>query len=201
MPYVFRKAKKRASWACYYVGEKRVRHSPHTLDDRIARKKLRKTELDLLAGELEPKTVTPLVPFLEAFSTYLATVRSAKAYKNDISCLRTFFGPVCDALRPNSTLNRRFKAQKPIRVHDQLSHRHVNVSTLEQLTAREIERFITIRIAEDGVAPKTVNRMRQVPEPWHADTGSMQVAPVCSEQDHPIEAPARSQANTSVPRG
>lgn len=162
MAHIFRKPDRKAWWACYYVGEKRVRHSLHTQDERIARKKLRRIELDLLAGELEPQTVTPIVPFLEAFCTYLATVRSAKAYKNDVSCLRTFFGPVCDALRPNSTLNHRFRALRPIRVPDQLAHRHVNVSTLEQLTAREIEQFVTIRSAEDGVAPKTVNRVREV---------------------------------------
>lgn len=162
MAHIFRKPGKKAWWACYYVGDQRVRHSLQTADERVARKKLRKIELDLLAGDLEPKTVTPIVPFLEAFCTYLATVRSAKAYKNDVSCLRTFFGPVCDALRPNTTLNRRFKAQRPIRVPDRLSHRHVNVSTLEQLTAREVEQFITVRIAEDGVAPKTANRVREV---------------------------------------
>ena len=162
MAHIFRKPGKKAWWACYYVGAKRVRHSLRTTDERIARKKLRRIELELLAGELEPRTATPIVPFLEAFCTYLTTVRSDKAYKNDISCLRTFFGPVCDALRPRSTLNRRFEARKLIRVADRLSHRHVNVSTLEQLTAREIEQFITIRIAEDGVAPKTANRVREV---------------------------------------
>jgi len=36
------------------------------------------------------------------------------------------------------------------------------VATLEDLTPREIEQFLTTRIAEDGIAPKTANRQREV---------------------------------------
>jgi integrase len=43
-----------------------------------------------------------------------------------------------------------------------LAHRHVHVATLEDLTPREIEQFLTTRIAEDGIAPKTANRQREV---------------------------------------
>ena len=90
MAHLFRKPGKKTWWACYYVGEQRVRRSLSTQDERIARKKLKKIELDLLAGELQPKSVTPLKPFLGAFCTYLGTVRSSKAYKNDLSYLRAF---------------------------------------------------------------------------------------------------------------
>ncbi len=76
MAHIFRKPGKKAWWACYYVDDKRVRHSLRTTHERIARKKLKKIEIDLLTGEIEPKTVTPVAPFLEAFCTYLATVRS-----------------------------------------------------------------------------------------------------------------------------
>lgn len=149
-------------WACYYVGELRVRRSLRTEDERIARKKLKKIELDLLAGELQPTSVTPLKPLLEAFCTYLGTVRSRKAYKNDLSYLRGFFGPVCDALALKSTHNHRRQPNKPGKARDRLAHRHVRVETLEDLTPREIEHFLTTRIAEDGIAPKTANRQREV---------------------------------------
>jgi hypothetical protein len=79
MAHVFRKPGKKAWWACYYVGDKRVRHSLQTTDERVALTKLKKIELDLLTGELQPKSGTPVKPFLEAFCTYLATVRSAEA--------------------------------------------------------------------------------------------------------------------------
>jgi hypothetical protein len=78
MAHVFRKPGKKAWWACDYVGDKRVRHS-QTIDERVALTKLKKIELDLLTGELQPKSGTPVTPFLEAFCTYLATVHSAEA--------------------------------------------------------------------------------------------------------------------------
>jgi integrase len=65
-------------------------------------------------------------------------------------------------LKPKSTLNHRFRQKKPAKFVDRLAHRHVSVTTLEQLTARHIESFLTIRIAKDGIAPKTANRMREV---------------------------------------
>ncbi len=162
MANLFRKHGKKTWWVNYRVDGKRVRHSLGTTDERVARKKLRKIELDLLAGELQPKSVTPLKPFLEAFCTYLGTVRSSKAYKNDLSYLRAFFGPVCDALALKSTHNHRRQPTKPVKVRDRLAHRHVHVATLEDLTPREIEQFLTTRIAKDGIAPKTANRQREV---------------------------------------
>ena len=65
MAHLFRKPGKKTWWACYYVGEQRVRRSLSTQDERIARKKLKKIELDLLAGELQPQSVTPLSGTLE----------------------------------------------------------------------------------------------------------------------------------------
>ena len=163
MAHLFRKpGSNKTWWACYYVGEQRVRRSLRTQDERIARKKLKKIELDLLAGELQPRSVTPLRPFLGAFCTYLATVRSSKSYRNDLSYLRAFFGPVCDALALKSTHNRRHQPTRPATVQDRLARRHVRLETLEELTPREIERFLTVRIAEDGIAPKTANRQREV---------------------------------------
>ena len=82
MAHIFGKPGKKTWWACYYLNDKRVRHSLRTKQERIAQKKLKKIELDLLMGELDPKTVTPLKPFLEAFSIYLATVRSATVPQN-----------------------------------------------------------------------------------------------------------------------
>ena len=139
MASIFRKPGKKTWWVTYYLDGTRIRYSLRTKDERIARKKLKRLDADLITGDLEPKTHTPIRPFLEAFCTHFATIRSAKAYKNDTSYLRTFFGPVCKALEPKNTVNRRFKSSRRITVLDRLSHRHVAVGTLEQLTAREIE--------------------------------------------------------------
>lgn len=162
MASIFRKPGKKSWWATYYHNGKRYRHSLWTRNERVARKKLKRLQADLITGELEEKTTTPICAFLESFCTHLATIRSKKAFKNDISYLRTFFGPVCKALKPRNTVNERFKSNRQIIVADHLSHRHVAVSTLEKLTAREIEGFITTRIAKDGISPKTANRTREV---------------------------------------
>ena len=162
MASIFRKPGKKAWWATYYHDGKRIRHSLWTHDERVARKKLKKLQADLITGELDLKTTTPLCPFLEQFCAQLATVRTGKSYKNDVSYLRTFFGPVCDALKPGSTVNRRFRGQKLVKVPDRLKHRHVHVRTLEELTPRKIDDFIATRIREDGISPKTANRLREV---------------------------------------
>ena len=141
---------------------KRMRWSLGTTNERIARRKLKKYEYEQSTGDLELPSVTPLEPFLEAFCEYLETARSRKAFKNDISYLRTFFGPACEALKPRSTLNHRHEARRRIKVSDKLPRRHVRVATLEDLTPGLIEQHITRRIRLDGIAPKTANRLREV---------------------------------------
>ncbi len=162
MASIFRKPGGEIWWATYYHDGKRIRHSLRTRDERVARRKLKKLEGDLVTGELERKTNTPLCPFLEQFCAQLATVRTRKSYKNDVSYLRTFFGPVCDALEPGSTVNHRFRGQTLAKGPDRLKHRHVHVRTLEELTPRKIDDFIATRIREDGISPKTANRSREV---------------------------------------
>ena len=105
MASIFRKPGGEIWWATYYHDGKRFRHSLRTRDERIARQKLKKLEGDLVTGELERKTTTLLCPFWEQFCAQLATVRTRKSYKNDVSYLRTFFGPVCAALEPGSTVS------------------------------------------------------------------------------------------------
>jgi hypothetical protein len=63
-------------WATYYHDGKRSRHSLRTRDERVARRKLKKLEGDLVTGGLEKKTTTPLGPFLEQFCAQLETVRT-----------------------------------------------------------------------------------------------------------------------------
>ena len=162
MASIFRKPGGEIWWATYYHDGKRIRHSLRTRDERVARRKLKKLEGELVTGELERKTTTPLCPLLEQFCAQLATVRTGKSYKNDVSYLRTFFGPVCDALEPGSTVNHRFRGRKLANAPDRLKHRHVHVRTLEELTAGKIDGFIATRIREDGISPKTANRSREV---------------------------------------
>jgi hypothetical protein len=85
MASIFRKQGKHGWWVTYYHLGKRVRRSLKTRDERIARKKLKKLEADLVTGELEQRSTTPIILFLEAFCQHLETRRTRKSYKNDIS--------------------------------------------------------------------------------------------------------------------
>jgi integrase len=149
-------------WVTYNHKGKRLRHSLRTTDERAALKKLKKLEGELVTGELESKSLTPIVPFLEEFTGHLATARTRKSYKNDISNLRIFFGPICEALKPGGTRNRRFGPGEGSSGKDRFEGRHVEVKTLEQLSANVMSNFINTRITKDGISPKTANRMREV---------------------------------------
>jgi len=162
MASIFRKPGKAEWWVTYYHHGKRYRHSLRTTDQRLALKKLKKLEGEMVTGELESKTTTPIVEFLEQFAGHLASTRTRKSYKNDISYLRVFFGPICDALKPGSPRNARYGEGEPKEVDDKFKGRHVEVKTLEQLTANLIGDFISRRITVDGISPKTANRMREV---------------------------------------
>lgn len=47
-------------------------------------------------------------------------------------------------------------------VEDKMQHLHVRADFLEEITTGKIEGFLTRRISEDGIAPKTANRYREV---------------------------------------
>jgi integrase len=162
MAAIFQKPGNETWWITYYVNGFRVRHSLRTREERIARLKLKKIEGDLVSGELVGASHTPLVPFLTAFCEHLSTIRTRKSYKNDLSYLRTFFGPVCDGLVLGTPVNRGCHSKRPVAVKDRFAGQHVQLKMLEELTAGVIEAHITRRVKQDGIAPKTANRIREV---------------------------------------
>ncbi len=149
-------------WIQTCSGGKRMRWSLETTDERIARQKLRKIEYEQDTGELELPSRTPIDTFLQAFCEHLETIRSRKAYKNDLSYLRIFFGPVCDALKPGTTANRRFATRNAQPVKDQFARLHVRLGLLEDLSSGLIDEFIARRIKQDGISNKTANRHREI---------------------------------------
>jgi hypothetical protein len=54
------------------------------------------------------------LPFLAAPCEHLSTIRTQESYKNDLSYLRTFFGPVCEALKPGAPVIRPHAAYPPL---------------------------------------------------------------------------------------
>jgi len=75
-----------------------------------------------------------------------------------------FFGPCCEALHLGSHVPHKFRtnARALPTVPDRFSKTHVPIKRLEQISAEMINGFIRQRIADDGIAPKTANRIREV---------------------------------------
>ena len=161
MASIYRRGK--VWWIKYHVKGSRVQRSLHTTSERVARTRRSKLEDDLATNGLIMPSETPLEPFLEDFCQHLKTIRTPKSYKNDLSYLRIFFGPVCRSLLPGNTCNtsKMLRKESP-RLQEPLKGRHIKVGLLEEVTSEIVSRFITRRVREDGISPKTANRLREV---------------------------------------
>ncbi len=162
MASIFRRGKQGIWCIKYYVNGRQIYYSLNTKDARVAKRMKRQIEGEEAKGELLAPSKTPLPAFLEDFCRFLATARTPKSYSADISVLRVFFGPICPALELGSNVNKRWRSAPRKQIQDTMKHVHVNAGFLEQITASKIEGFITQRIHDDGIAPKTANRYREV---------------------------------------
>ena len=159
MAHLYRR--RRQFWICYYVNGKKIQKSLATDNERIARDKKRKIEYQLSIGDLHVASKLPLPIVLEDFCKYLEITRTYKSYKNDISRLRVFFGPICESLKPCPPgIKRGRKSSKPLA--DKYAGAHVKAELLEDVSPEIINRFLANRAQIDGWAPKTSNLMRQV---------------------------------------
>ena len=151
-------------WIHYLIAGKSVSKSLRTTNERVAREKKRQLEALDVTGQLLRPSKTPIEPFLQSFCEYLLATCTRKGAKNDISYLRSFFGPCCPALELGSRVPHKFRdTERPLpTVPDTLGKRHVPIRRLEQVSAEIISTFIRNRVVEDKVAPKTANRTREV---------------------------------------
>ena len=148
-------------WVSYYLDGRRVRKPLNTDNERVARSKLKQIEYELALGELHVASKLPLPATLETFCRHLMATRRFKSYKNDFSRLRTFFGPICEALKPGVPGGKQ-KPKKGKYGFDKYAGKHVKGELLEDITPQKINRFIAARIAQDGWSAKTANLMRQI---------------------------------------
>jgi len=162
MASIFQRRKGGCWWIKYYVNGRQVYHSLGTRDARVAKRVKRQIEGEEAKGELLAPSRTPLPLFLEDFCKFLSTVRTRKSYSADVSILRVFFGPVCPSLAHGSCVNTRWRVGEAKRVEDKMEHQHVKAGFLEEITVSVIEGFLSRRIRENGIAPKTANRYREV---------------------------------------
>ena len=153
--------RKQTYWISYYVEGKLVQKSLRTSNEKIAVSKQRQIEYELALGDLHAASKLPLPAILQAFCQHLVATRTHKSCKNDLSRLRVFFGPVCEALEPGIPGSRGRK-RKPTRRSDKFAGRHVRAQLLEDITPQMINRFIAARVEHDGWTAKSANLMRQV---------------------------------------
>lgn len=159
MAHLFKR--RRQYWICYYVDGQRIQKSLRTDNERIARDKKKQIEYQLSIGDLHTASRLPVSVVLEDFCRYLKRTRQPKTYKNDISRLRIFFGPICESLKPLPPGSRKgSKTYKPIA--DKYAHAHVKIQLLEDITPSVIHRFLANRADQDAWAPKSMNLMRQI---------------------------------------
>ena len=80
-------------WIHYLIGGKSVSRSLKTTSGRTALETKKKLEaLDVIGQLAEPSNIS-VVFFLQSFCEFLLSTRTRKSAKNDISYLRSFFGP------------------------------------------------------------------------------------------------------------
>lgn len=160
MAHLYKRRKK--FWICYYVNGQRIQKSLKTDNERIAKEKKIKIEYELSFGDLYEASSIPLAVVLEEFCHHLKATRTYKSFKNDISRLRSFFGPVCECLK----LGYPTIGKKPVNcsrhLKDKYVNAHVKADFVEDITAEVINRFLSERIERNRWAPKTANLMRQI---------------------------------------
>ena len=148
-------------WVSYYLNDKQLQKSLKTDNYKVAVSKKKKLEYELSIGDLHLSSEIPLAVILEVFCKHLIKTRTYKSYKNDFSRLRTFFGPICESLKPYpSGVKRGTKTERA--VHDKYKKAHVQAELLEDITPEVINQFLTDRMEFNDWKPKTVNLMRQI---------------------------------------
>ena len=162
MASIFQRGKRGIWWIKYYAQGRQVYHTLGTTNARVAGRIRKQIEGEEASGTLLAPTKTPLADLVEDFCRFLKTARTRKSCVNDYSVIRVFFGPICPSLQLGSRVNRCWRHGEPRSVKDTKAKIHVKAQYLEEITGGVIESFITRRIAEDGISPKTANRCREV---------------------------------------
>ena len=104
-------------WLGYVVNGTKVYKSLRTKNRRVAQEIKKQYEAMAVSNQLRLPSQTPIAPVLEAFCRHMLAKRRPKGAKNDISCLRGFFGPCCPALELGSRAPHKYRREgKPVPV-------------------------------------------------------------------------------------
>ncbi len=140
-------------YASYYVGGRELRKSLDTNSYQVAKDRLRNLERALSTGALDDvlPTRTPVREIVCEYAAHIRSTKTRNGWKTDFFYLRNSFGPICELFAPKD-----FSSWKK-RKRTFLRAKH-----LEEIRTADIGRFIAQKVNEDGIAPKTANRYREV---------------------------------------
>lgn len=139
----------------WYEGGKQRRRGLGTDSLQIAKEKLRQFESRQFAGDPTPlPTQTPIGEVVAAYVEHIKTTKTERSWKKDLSVLRELFGSCCKALelpegRATRCRDQRLKSDRRAKLHP------VRASCFEAITTAQLADFITARVRERGLAPKT----------------------------------------------
>ena len=143
-------------YAFFSIGGKQKRVSLETASLQVAKEKVRQIESALVRGlEIPLPTKTPVGDVVEAYIQHMKTVKTTRSVIRDMSYLREVFGQVCPTLTIKNEKNSK-------RARKNYTRNTILVTYIEQLTTADIASFISNRVRQTGIAPKTANRYREI---------------------------------------
>ena len=140
-------------YASYYVNGTEQRKALDTENYQVARERLRNLDSAQSRGVLDDTlpSRTRVTDIVEQYAAHIHSTKTRNGVKIDLWYLRNIFGPVCDLLVPSNLEAWKKKKRTLLRA-----------KYLEDITTYDVSRFIGQKVIEDGIAPKTSNRYREI---------------------------------------
>jgi integrase len=109
-------------------------------------------------------TATPIADVVTAYIAAIRLRKSAKSAQTDVYYLREVFGPICEALRITSrTIGPKSKKRPVLTASGALRRAKViEADCFEKIDTSDIVAFINARAQQRKLAPKTLNRYREI---------------------------------------
>ena len=139
-------------YAQYSIAGNVRRVSLRTSSYQAAKEKIRKIESSIACGSQLPlPTRTPIGEVVQGYIDFMATYKTLNGLKNDCWYLFQVFGPVCPSLSEQTR-------QRPRKVPKDI----IATGCFEEITTALLSRYITNRVRERNLSPKSANRYREV---------------------------------------
>jgi hypothetical protein len=147
------------------IGGRAVSVSTKTDSLQLAKAKLREYESRKAGGSPSPlPTRKPIAEVVQAYVEHIWVLKTAKSAQTDVCYLREVFGAVCPALEITSRDPSKTARRKPGKGSGDRRRRErvIEANCFEEITTGQVGDFITARVRERGLAPKTANRYREI---------------------------------------